>query len=193
MPLLSNCCFFFDLKVGTKIIGVIKLIGAIMTSLTLAVMLVFLLFVDSSVDLASNIHEVHRNSLKDDDYADVGDQPKQIFDLVKEHLSYVKIAFCIVLTLGLLSVITSSMLIHGVRRDRRGLLLPFITQEVLNIVIFIALDISVAVIFGVPDVLIGLVLGVAGGCIIELYFLLVVISQYQALGVLRMHEEISMK
>lgn len=72
-------------------------------------------------------------------------------------------------------------------------MLPFIIQEVLNIVIFIALDISVAVLFGFAEILLVIVLTVGGGCIIEIYLLLVVISQYQALGLLRMHEEISMK
>lgn len=72
-------------------------------------------------------------------------------------------------------------------------MIPYIVQEIFNIIILLALAISVAVIFGAPELLLGIILGAAGGCILNLYFLLVVISQYQALGLLRMHEEISMK
>ena len=81
----------------------------------------------------------------------------------------------------------------SILQDRRGLLLPFIVQEMMNIIILIALSVTVLVLFGALNVIIGLVMSVLCGCLIKLYLLLVVISQYQALGLIRMHEEISMK
>ncbi|XP_069982705.1 uncharacterized protein [Penaeus vannamei] len=105
----------------------------------------------------------------------------------------VKLALYILLGVSLLCVVTSSMLIHGVRRKRRGLLLPYIVQEVINIIIFIVLIIGTLVIVGTHQIIVSAVVGVIGGILIHLYFMLVVISQYQALGLIRMHEEISMK
>lgn len=78
-------------------------------------------------------------------------------------------------------------------QKRRGLLLPYIVQEVINIIIFIALTIGALVILGTHRVVVSSVIGVIVGLFVHLYFMLVVISQYQALGLIRMHEEISMK
>ncbi|XP_063848297.1 uncharacterized protein LOC135093233 [Scylla paramamosain] len=193
MPILGSCCICLDLKVGTKIIGILNLIGAIFSSLSMAISLVMVMFLDAGVSTAKAVNEIHRSRMNDDDYMDTQDQPKQIMELVQEHLSYVKIALYVMLALALLLIITSSMLIHGVRRDRRGLLLPFIVQQLVNIVVFVGLDIAVLVLFGAHKVIIGSVLSMLVGCLIQLYLVLVVVSQYQALGLIRMHEEISMK
>ena len=66
-------------------------------------------------------------------------------------------------------------------------------QQVVNIVVFVALDITVLVIFGAHKIIISSVLSMLVGCLFQLYLVLVVVSQYQALGLIRMHEEISMK
>lgn len=194
MPILGSCCICLDLKVGTKVIGILNLIGAIFSSISTAISLVMVLFLDVGVSTAKTLHEIHRSRInEEDDYMDTQDQPKQIMELVQEHISYVKIALYVVLALTLLLIITSSMLIHGVRTDRRGLLLPFIVQQLVNIMVFVTLDIAVLVIFGAHRVVIGSVLSMLVGCLIQLYLVLVVVSQYQALGLIRMHEEISMK
>lgn len=194
MPILGSCCICLDLKVGTKVIGILNLIGAIFSSISTAISLVMVLFLDTGVSLTKSLHELNRNRLnEDDDYMDTYEKPKQILELVQEHIGYVKVALYVMLALTLLLIITSSMLIHGVRTDRRGLLLPFIVQQLVNIVVFVALDITVLVLFGAHRVIIGSVLGMLVGCLIQLYLVLVVVSQYQALGLIRMHEEISMK
>lgn len=194
MPILGSCCGCLDLKVGTKIIGIINLIGAILTTLSMTGLLLMMMLVDVGVSASKSIHESHRSSLDpDDDYVDAHDHAQTMFELLQANITYVNIALYIMLGLAVLMIITSSMLIHGVRTDRRGLLLPFIVQEVVNIIVFIAIDIAVLVLFGAQEAIIGMVLSVVGGCLIQIYLLLVVISQYQALGLIRMHEEISMK
>ncbi|XP_047468648.1 uncharacterized protein LOC125024917 [Penaeus chinensis] len=130
---------------------------------------------------------------EDDDYADIREEQKQITEVVLDHMDAVKLALYILLGVSLMCVVTSSMLIHGVRRKRRGLLLPYIVQEVINILVFLALIIGTLVILGTHRIIVSSVLGVVVGLLMHLYFMLVVISQYQALGLIRMHEEISMK
>ncbi|KAG0720770.1 hypothetical protein GWK47_047818 [Chionoecetes opilio] len=158
-------------------------------------MLGMMTLVDVGVQTAKHLEESHRSSLdeKSNDYMDTQDQPKNMFELIQEHMDYVRIALYIMLVLSLLTVITTSMLIHGVRRDRRGLLLPFMVQEVVNIIIFVAMDVTLLVLFGAQEAILGMVFSVLGGVLLQLYLLVVVISQYQALGLIRMHEEISMK
>lgn len=78
-------------------------------------------------------------------------------------------------------------------QNRQKLLLPFIIQESVNLVIYTALAILIVVLFGAQTMIISSVISTVVGILINLYFLLVVISQYQALGLIRMHEEISMK
>ncbi|XP_042882201.1 uncharacterized protein LOC122259473 isoform X2 [Penaeus japonicus] len=164
-------------------------IGALMNSIMFAILLVMVAL------FGAGTRKVLEDPafLEDDDYADVKEEQKQILELVLDHMDAVKLALYILLGISLLCVVTSSMLIHGVRRKRRGLLLPYIVQEVINIIVFIALIIGTFVILGTHKVVVSSMIGVIGGILIHLYFMLVVISQYQALGLIRMHEEISMK
>jgi len=85
------------------------------------------------------------------------------------------------------------MLIHGVKNDRRGLLLPYLCQEAFNIIVFFALFIWILVTFGTDIRVVGTALSMLGAVVLHIYFALVVFSQYQALGLIRMHEEHSMK
>nr|XP_027237946.1 uncharacterized protein LOC113829059 [Penaeus vannamei] len=189
MPILSGCCFCFDLKVGSTIIGALNLIGALVNSIMFAILLVMVALFGAGTRKA--LEDPVFN--EDDDYADVKEEQKQAIELVLEHMEAVKLALYILLGVSLLCVVTSSMLIHGVRRKRRGLLLPYIVQEVINIIIFIVLIIGTLVIVGTHQIIVSAVVGVIGGILIHLYFMLVVISQYQALGLIRMHEEIIFK
>lgn len=197
MPILSSCCFCFDLKVGTKIIGILALIGSLLSSLALAGMVVMFVFLGVGVDTAHKLSNSHQPSPShdslDDDYADIRTEAKNMMELIVDQISTVTVVLYILLALCLLCVVTSSMLIHGVKRNRRGLLVPYIIQEALNVIALISVDIWLLVVFGTDMRIISLGLSLAGGFLVHLYFGLVVISQYQALGLIRMHEEISMK
>lgn len=200
MPMLSNCCFCLDLRVGCLIIGVLNLLNSIVMTLTFAILAVMLVLTQTGAKAAND------GSFKDllaglpgnaselfDDYADVADNDKAAMELVMENLDVVKNVVLALLAVSVLLLIASSCLIHGVRNKRRGMLVPYMIQELINIAVFLGLIIINHVYLGSHEVAIYFSLSVGGGLLIHLYFLLVVISQYQALGLIRMHEEISMK
>lgn len=194
MPILGGCCFCLDLKVGTKIIGVLKLISALMNSIIFAVLLVMLVFLQVGVDTAKVTATSKTTSVpsSQDDMTDES-AVEQMQKLMQEHIGTVKIVLYVLLALAVVHVITSSMLIHGIRRNRRGLLLPYLVQETVALVVHIALIIAPLIVIGTMNVVVYSVLCIAVGVVVQVYFMLVVISQYQALGLIQMHEEISMK
>lgn len=196
MPILSGCCFFFDLKVGTKIIGVLNLIGALVNTLTLAGTLVMFVIMGLGADSVNKLSKAFEEKVDDyeDEYVDVREeQGPNIMEIFLDHISTVIIFLYILLAVCILMVITSSMLIHGVKNDRRGLLLPYLCQEAFNIIVFFTLFIWILVIFGTDIRVVGTALSMLGAVLLHIYFALVVFSQYQALGLIRMHEEHSMK
>ncbi|XP_076054785.1 uncharacterized protein LOC143033345 [Oratosquilla oratoria] len=191
MPILSGCCCF-DLKVGTKIIGGLCVIGSIMCILGSAFMLVFLQIFHNALT-SSEVDAAISNM--DDDYveAEVQGIVERLLGMVTEHLGGVLIALYITLALSFLWLITSSLLLHGVRRNRRGFLVPWILEEAVILLLFIAIIIVCFVVYGVSVAVAIIVVGVVVTALVHLYYVLVVISQYQALGLIRMHEEISLK
>lgn len=157
-------------------------------------MLAVLTFIGATVNLAKELSKANQPPPVDDDYADVNEgNPIPIFELVQAHITGVTIALYIVLALCILSVITSSMLIHGVKHNRRGLLTPFLIQEIVNVIVLAALIIWSLVIFEGHETVVYSALGTTAFLGLHVYFALVIFSQYQALGLIRMHEEISMK
>ncbi|KAK4323859.1 hypothetical protein Pmani_005498 [Petrolisthes manimaculis] len=116
MPLLGNCCFFIDLKVGTKIIGALKLIAAIINTIVL---------IGDPVDVGGYGYMEWMQPRKPIASQPPLPQPRR----------------CLYVLLALYSalIITASMLIHGVRTNRRNLLLPYIVQEVISLFIFIGI------------------------------------------------------
>jgi len=192
MPILSGCCFCLDLRVGSLIIGVLNLINALINSLMFAILTIMMVFMNAGAKQTLREHDAAVFN-EDEDYPAVQENEKQILEIIIAHIDLVTIALYILLGVSLLCVITSSMLIHGVRNKRRGLLLPFIVQEVINIIVFIGLMIGALVGLGTHYIIVSGVMGVVGGMLIHIYCMLVIISQYQALGLIRMHEEISMK
>jgi len=194
MPILSGCCFCFDLKVGTKFIGVLKLISALMNSIMFAGLLVMLVIMQVGASTAREMHKTSTSPSVDDDYENLNlEMDESAFELMQQHIGMVKLALYVLLGLAVLLIITSSMLIHGVRRNRRGLLIPYMIQESVALLVYIALAIAPLIAIGTYNPIVYFTLSVTGGILIHVYFLLVVFSQYQALGLIRMHEEISMK
>ena len=182
MPILSNCCFCIDLKFGTKIIGILHLIVGLINSF---------IFAHATFILAGNgkddVKSLNGGQLPPD-YED------DIMEITKDLISIVSIIVYVIFAVCLLTVINSSMLIHGVRRNRRGLLVPYIFQEFIRIIVISSVIIWIIVVFRAQGPIIGTVLGLLTCLIIDIYFVLVVISQYQALGLIRTHEEeMSMK
>ncbi|KAK3885705.1 hypothetical protein Pcinc_010091 [Petrolisthes cinctipes] len=196
MPLLGNCCFFIDLKVGTKIIGSLKLIAAIINTIVLIGILLMLIVMGIGVDAAKETHRISAttSSSFDDDYENINEDLSQSdFELIQQNIGLVKAVLYVLLAMYTVLIITASMLIHGVRTNRRNLLLPYIVQEVISLLIFIGIAIAPLIAIGTFRIIVYFSLCVLGGIFIHIYFLLVVISQYQALGLIRMHEEMSMK
>ncbi|XP_068248754.1 uncharacterized protein [Palaemon carinicauda] len=196
MPLLRGCCFCYDLKVGSKIIGILSLVGALLNSLTLAGTLVIFVFLGLGADAVNTLSKHLEKAANDyeDEYVDVReDQPPTIMELFLAHITSVTIVLYVLLALCIFMIITSSMLIHGVKNDRRGLLLPFIGQEAVNAIVFLSLFIWILATFGTDTKVIGMAISILLGTLVRGYFALVVFSQYQALGLIRMHEEHSMK
>merc|ERR1711976_382774 len=71
----------------------------------------------------------------DDDYTnerDIARQQQDVLKMVMEHSETVLIVLYVFLGLAILKIITTSMLIHGTKNDRRGLLIPFCIQETIN-------------------------------------------------------------
>lgn len=205
MPILGNCCFFLDLKVGTHIIGALCLISAIMNTLTFVMPAVAIGLISGGTD---EVHTaVHKEVNKpfdfgdDDDYADANEVAQanlegtaEIMDTIKNHVDTVKVVCYCLLFFSLFCLIAASMLIHGVKRNRRGLLLPWIVLECVKTLLFFIAPITLLALFGGNEVIIYTSLSFFVAIGLEVYFILVVISQYQALGIIRMHnDEINMK
>lgn len=213
MPVLRNCCVFIDLKVGTKIIGVICLLSSLMNTLMWAIMCVMISFVSAGANVGNDIIQSQPSNAgagggssfsfgadDDDEYTDVAgdkfkadnaDAMKDIMDVFTKSMDTVKVVCFCLLTYSLLLLIVASMLIHGIRRNRRGLLAPWIILECGKTLIFLIGAITLFAIFGGNEIIVYTGLSMFAAVGLEIYFILVVVSQYQALGIIRMHDEIA--
>lgn len=210
MPILGGC-LCFDLPTGTKFIGVIYLLAAIINALALAFVNLMLWAMNILPQLLTllndSIKEQETHNSKHDDFSGEGsDYPdytnssstntEQLKEIVNalEYYSYGLMVLCLVLlALAILSIVSSSMLIHGVRKSRRGLLVPWILQEFIHILLALTLAVLMFVLFGAQSMSWTVVVPIILCCFIEVFFIIVVISQYQALGLIRMHDEMCMK
>lgn len=181
--------------VGTTIIGVLNLIVGLANSLAYAGFLVMLVLLSNNRTHIENSFQPtpHPSFDDDDEYLDIPEEDKHLLELIMDNIDLVKIVIYILLGASLLIVITASMLIHGVRQNRRGLLIPFVIQDVINLLLLCAFAVLALVVLGTSMVIVIIVIVIFVVILIKVYFLMVVISQYQALGLIRMHEEISMK
>ncbi|CAL4067483.1 unnamed protein product, partial [Meganyctiphanes norvegica] len=164
MPILGNCCLCLDLKVGTTIIGVICLISSIMNTLTWGITSVMVGFIRASTEASDidrelsqmdkDLSDLDKTLTKlnefdfssfgddDDDYADAGDVLAANVDDMQQLVKYFSAAMgsvayiCYFLfAYSLLLLIVASMLIHGIKRNRRALLTPWIALEILKTLI----------------------------------------------------------
>ncbi|KAG7172661.1 hypothetical protein Hamer_G006878, partial [Homarus americanus] len=164
-------------------------IGALLNSLTFAGVAVMLVFIGTATDSASQLHhfantELHGSHLnEDDEYTDSWEeQVEGILELIKAHIQ-----------MALVQIVTSSMLIHGVKHSRRGLLLPYLVITTIGILLCIIMGIVMFAVLGNASMIVSSAASMLVGAGLQVYFMLVVFSQYQALGLIRMHEDMSMK
>ncbi|XP_018016559.1 uncharacterized protein LOC108673266 [Hyalella azteca] len=225
MPILGGC-LCFDLPTGSKIIGVIYLVSALLNSLMLTVVTLMLWVIDllpqvlamletalleGAHQVQDGSHDAHDHGAHDhgahehgsDDYEDSAEfrngtdasveNIKEALEVLKSSVMAVKVAVLVLLVLAILSVITSSMLIHGVRKNSRSLLVPWLVQEVLHIVVFLAAVVVMFGLFGVHEVAWAIAVPLLVVMCVQVFFMCVVASQHQALGLIRMHDEMCMK
>jgi len=199
MPILKNCCVFIDLKVGTMIIGVLTLITALINTLSWAIVCVMMTWLQAGTSLATSVAKaapVDAYGSKDDDYTDSTeykqankDASVAVMEFVHMHVSLANGLCYFFLVLALVLVIVDSMLIHGVKNNRRGLLFPFIIAEAVKTVILLIVAITLLSLFSGVETIVYMAISLFVGVGVEIYFILVVVSQYQALGIIRMHDE----
>jgi len=219
MPVLGGC-LCFDLPTGSKIIGGIYLFFALVSFLALAIVNLMIKAFDAldpiiallkgllvgNPDTNPELASLGRISLtsdsdgglpnfkvKSEDQKQREEELEAMLDMIDSYKEMFQTIFLVLLILSLLSIITSSLLIHGVRKARRGLLVPWMLQEIVHFVVGILLVAFVFVLLGsvkaawvsvLPNLLI---------LIIQIFFFVVVLSQFQALGLIRMHDEMCMK
>lgn len=208
MPILGGC-LCFDLPTGTKIIGSLYLISAITSSLGLIGLNIILYGLGFASKILEMMEQAAQEAERDgnnmtfggnnNDYVEPQfevQQQKQIrviVDIIKKHFYFVQIAMLVLMCFAILSIITSSMLIHGVRKRCRCLLLPWVAQEFLNIFVGLAMTIITFILLGTAQLAWTLAVPFIVYIFIEIFFILVVISQYQALELIRMQDEMCMK
>ncbi|KAB7499439.1 hypothetical protein Anas_01187, partial [Armadillidium nasatum] len=128
---------------------------------------------------------------------EIEERSEEVIEFIETHIETVKIILLIAVCQQLLDVICSSCLIHGIRRNRRGLLLPWAITHCLYLVIELSILVVYIVLLVYLSEFYSAILPSMAVLLIwmalHIYFILVVISQYQALGLIRMHDEMCMK
>jgi len=202
MPILGGC-LCFDLPTGVKIIGAIYIIFGLAYFFGLAFINLLLWPLGMADEVIKMIKEIlsdsqsHANelasALTNETNQHINDF-NQMLDNIASHIDTAKVFFLILLVLSFLSIITSSMLVHGIRRRRRGLLLPWLGQEVIHMLVALTIVVFVFVVLGSIQEAWVFNAQVFVCFLLEVFFFIVVLSQYQALGLIRMHnDEMCMK
>merc|ERR1719239_879430 len=132
-------------------------------------------------------------TLKTEEQIQQEEQMKQVIQAIDDYKPFFEIFFIVLLVVAFLSIVTSSMLIHGIRKARRGLLVPWCCQEVVHILLTLVIIVFDFVILGVTKAAWMSVIPSFVILILQFFFFLVVVSQFQALGLIRMHDEMCMK
>lgn len=218
MPILGGC-LCFDLPTGGKIIGGIYVFVAVIYTLVMVVLNLMIAAFDfldeimklmtslmagttgegdqllqlGGLTITSNDNNLPNVAVKDEDQIQREQAAKEFQEMISSHVQIVKIVFIILLVLAILSVITSSMLLHGIRSKRRGLLVPWLLQEIIHVIINLIFIILIFVVLGAMKAAWITVIPSFVVMLVQIFFFVVILSQYQALGVLRMHEDMCMK
>jgi len=195
MPILGGC-ICFDLPTGCKFIGTLYTIVAVINTLAMAVVTALVFLLSNASKTVEEGLQVVVSTIKSWKTKSNGTESAKIEDFSQDSnlVDYVQILVVVLLVTAFLSIVTSSMLISGTNKRRRFMLLPWVVQEVLHMIFGIAY--VVAAFYALSDtgkiqwyfttpvfVTMGL----------QIYFILVVISQFQALGMLSLQDEMMMK
>jgi len=206
-------CLCFDLPTGCKIIGTIYLICSIINTLSLLILNVMVWVLGMGKMIADGFEKVRESGTHvniggvninvDDDYSSgaisgggenvnlnlPGTIGEITGDKAQDAIFTVQVVCLCLLILVFMSLITSSMLISGTRNRRRGLLLPWIIQEVIHIIVGIFF-------VGIFFYFLGnqkAAWYLAGPFFVtvtcQFYFIFVVISQFQALRMLMVQDD----
>ncbi|KAL7645257.1 UNVERIFIED_CONTAM: hypothetical protein RMT77_003643 [Armadillidium vulgare] len=155
LPEPESFCFCIDLKIGSLIIAIFSLLGSIINILTWVSGI-------RGYQLSQLMYQLY-----DFDQCDADCQ-----DFVYMTIVWVAI---IVLALDGLHVIMCSLLIHGIRKDRPKLFLPYLSWLVTRLVINIGLLITLVILFRTKIILIiSFVMVIALCFLLDLYFFLVI-------------------
>jgi len=197
MPILGGC-LCLDLPTGVKIIGAIYIVAGLINFFGLA----FINLVLWPLGMADEVIKMLKELMKENQDATneivnafsntTTSHTKKLDDFLEDianHTDTAKIVFLILLVLAFLSVVTSSMLVHGVRRRRRGMLVPWLAQEVLHMVVGVAIIVLVFMLLGSIQEAWVFNAQMFVCILFQVFFFVVVVSQFQALGLIRMHED----
>jgi len=166
---LRGCCCCFNLKNGSLIIATLAIIG-------------------SCLGLLSGINEAltHQNYdkfeflLTDENLNFCGNET-----VCKEYFEYFKSAYVPALVFifvrNVISLISSSVLVHGIKKERPGLMIPYILLETVELVVGNFAVLILALLVGNP-VLVGIFCFLMMiTSILPIYFILVLRSHYYEL------------
>lgn len=131
-PKLFCCCI--ELRIGSLIIGIFSLLGSIINILTWVSGI-------RAFQLQQLLYQLYDFDQCDD----------QCQNFVRMLIVWVAI---VVLALDGLHVIMCSLLIHGIRKERPGLFLPYLSWQITRLVISLGLFIALVIVFRTHIVLI---------------------------------------
>jgi len=200
MPVLGGF-LCWDLAAGSIFIGTIWVIFGVFNTMTLAIVNLLLWALNMMDDIIQTLKvaltepEATDQPFKMINNATDGGakEMNEFFDAISHHIDTAKIIFLILLVIAFLSVVTTSLMIHGVRKNYRGMIIPWLVQEVVHFLMCWAVIITVFVFLGpIREAWIfasSFVLSFA----LQVVAFLVVLSEYQALGLIRMHNDMCMK
>merc|ERR1712055_741851 len=120
LPTVEKCCACLELKTGTLILGVINLVGSIILAIISAVGLA------GSAVLASGALDqyIDKDSRMDSESRAA----------VNTAATFGIVVTSIMLIIYILYVVVASMLIHGARKEKPGLMMPWIVLTIVYLI-----------------------------------------------------------
>jgi len=133
IPIVDKFFFCLELKTGTIIVGVLNLIGAIILAIVAAFGLTAVSVAASGVlggDVDSQLREAYRKQGLE--YSGSQGQGAQV--VVGAAMAWFIAVLAITLIICILYVVIASLLIHGARKEKPGLLMPWLCLTVFSLV-----------------------------------------------------------
>jgi len=184
MPLLEYACVKCGpLDVVSKVLAILHLIGYIISALAwfVIVYMVFIAttFAEGALETSFRAHGGSSgNSLLDDIQRQ---QANSVQDLIKLHLGVIKFVVVFYEIIFIMQVILLCVMIHGIRKENRRLLFPWMIVQAVTIVWCIIAFIIVLALFK-SNTPVNWGIGLPANIIFACWFLLVVYSLYQQMG-----------